>query len=158
MIPVKEPHVRRAATAWPLAAVLMGALAMGTATGCSSSSPGSELAFPSDPIATVTSQAGRLRIAMYTAPKQPPSRGVITVKLAVTDALTGSAVDGLSFDIAPEMPSMAHGTPLVPRVSGKGGGIYVAENVDLFMAGSWDLPMTITGTVSDAANVTIEVS
>lgn len=113
--------------------------------------------FGAAPLTTVASRDGRLKLAVFTSPEQPPSRGVITTKLIVTDAAKGNAVDGLQFDIAPEMPSMGHGTPTVPRVSAKGSGVYLAEDVDLYMAGRWDLRMTITGAVTDVAVVTIDV-
>lgn len=116
-----------------------------------------DAAFPAAPLTTVESRDGKLKLAVFTAPEQPPSRGNITAKFQVTDRANGAPVDGLQFDIVPEMPSMGHGTPTVPRVSAKGDGTYLAEDVDLFMAGRWDLVMTITGKVSDAAVVTIDV-
>ncbi len=134
------------------------ALAFVLATSACSSEPAPpDSTFTATPLTTVTSRDGHLKLAVFTAPEQPPSRGVITTKMIVTDAAKGNAVDGLVFDIAPEMPSMGHGTPTVPRVSAKGSGVYVAEDVDLYMAGRWDLRMTITGAVTDGAVVTIDV-
>lgn len=119
--------------------------------------PAPEAGFTAAPLTSVTSRAGKLKLAAFTSPEQPPSRGVITTKLVVTSATDGKAVDGLQFDVVPEMPSMGHGTPTVPRVSAKGSGVYLAEDVDLYMAGRWDLRMTITGAVTDDAVVTIDV-
>lgn len=127
------------------------------AMSCSSSSSDSGGGFPATPLATVKSVAGKLELAAFTAPEQPPARGTITVKLAIQDAATGKPVDGLTIAMAPEMPSMGHGTPVVPKVSGKGGGTYIAEDVNVFMAGRWDLRMTITGPVVDDAIVSVDV-
>ena len=124
--------------------------------GCSSSSPEASSDFPETPLATVKSQDGKLDIVAYTAPEQPPTRGTITVKLEIKDAARGERIDDLTIEMAPEMPSMGHGTPVVPRISGKGRGTYIAEDVNLFMAGHWDLRMTITGAVTDSAVVPID--
>lgn len=124
--------------------------------GCSSARDDADASFPQAPLTTVTSRDGKLQVAAFTAPEQPPTRGVIRVKLLVTDAAKGAPVDGLAMDIVPEMPSMGHGTPTVPRVSAQGEGAYLVEDVNLFMAGRWDLRVTITGGQSDAAVVTID--
>lgn len=112
--------------------------------------------FPSSPIATVKSESKGLELAAFTAPEQPPTRGTITVKLAIVDP-SGAPVEGLAIEMAPEMPSMGHGTPTVPRISAKGGGVYVAEDVNLFMAGRWDLRLTLTGAVDDHAIIPLDV-
>lgn len=135
---------------WAVAAVAL--------MGCGSTDEGAPASsFRDAPLTTVTSRDGRLKLAVFTSPEQPPSRGVIAAKLIVTDTTKGTAIDGLSFDITPEMPSMGHGTPTVPRVTAKGAGVYLAEDVDLYMAGRWDLRMAITGAVNDGAVVTIDV-
>ncbi|HSQ64144.1 MAG TPA: FixH family protein [Polyangiaceae bacterium] len=113
--------------------------------------------FPNDPLTTVTSDGGKLRLTAWTSPAQPPSRGMITVKLLATDASSNAPVDGLVLDIVPVMPSMGHGTPVKPTVMAAGGGVYVASNVDLFMAGLWDLNVSISGAVTDTAVVPIDV-
>lgn len=136
-------------------AVALG-LAMGLAVGCSSSAPTTGATFPSEPLTTVTSNAGKLKLAVWTSPDQPPSRGVLTVKLLATDASTGVPVDGLKLDMVPEMPSMGHGTPVVPTIAASGGGVYVASDVNLFMAGRWELRVTITGPFTDVCVVPID--
>lgn len=137
-------------------------LALGLATGCSSSTASSasssnDPSFPAAPLATVTSRDGKLTLAAYTAPGQPPPRGMISAKVVVTDATSGKPVEGLTFAIEPLMPAMGHGTPVVPRTTPKGGGAYLVEDLKLFMAGRWDLHMDITGAVTDAALVSVDV-
>jgi YtkA-like len=133
-------------------------LALSLGTACSSSAPedSTDGTFPTTALANVTSRDGKLAVSAFTSPQQPPSRGVILVKLAVTDG-AGKPVNDLVIEMAPDMPSMGHGTPTVPRISSKGDGVYVAENVNLFMAGRWDLRMTVTGAVSDGVVVPVDV-
>lgn len=126
------------------------------AGGCSGEDAPAE-GFPTDPLSVVTSDAGRLRVAVWTSPGQPPDRGILELKLEVTDATSDAPVDGLSFDIVPDMPSMGHGTPTVPQTRGQGAGVYLVTDVNLFMAGRWELRITITGSVSDVAIVQIDV-
>ncbi len=109
------------------------------------------------PLAAVTSQGGMVRVAIHTSPEQPPSRGKLTVRYLVTDAKSGAPVDGLTLTVAPEMPSMGHGTPTVPKVSASGSGVYVASDVNLFMGGRWDLRTTLRGAVNDEALVPVDV-
>ncbi len=113
--------------------------------------------FPEEPYQTVTSQDGALSVSAWTAPNQPPIRGVITVKLLVTDAASGKPDNGLTLDIIPEMPAMGHGTSVIPQVSPSGSGIYVATDVYLFMPGRWNLDTTISGSVTDDVTVPIDV-
>jgi len=113
--------------------------------------------FPTDPLAAVTSDGGKLKLAVWTSPDQPPSRGMLTVKILARDASSSTPVDGLMLDIKPVMPSMGHGTPVKPTVMAEGGGVYLASDVDLFMAGLWDLDISITGAVTDTCVVPIDV-
>lgn len=113
--------------------------------------------FAATPLTTIESRAGKLRLAVFTAPEQPPSRGTVTARLEVTEPGKGAPVDGLVFEVVPEMPSMGHGTPVVPKTTAKGSGTYLVEDLDLFMAGRWDLLVTITGAVTDDAVVPIDV-
>jgi hypothetical protein len=136
--------------------VLGAALFLG---GCASNdgAPAADSSFAQAPLVTVTSDRGALRIAAWTAPDQPPTRGMLTVRLLVTDAASGAPIDGLAIAMSPDMPSMGHGTPVDPTITASGGGVYVATDVDLFMAGRWDLPMTITGATTDHAVVSLDV-
>lgn len=145
---------RRHHVSGAFALVLASTLA--SACGGDDASSSSTATFPVDPLVTVTSQQGKLRLAAWTSPEQPPSRGTLTVRLLVTDVATGAPVDGLTLDISPEMPSMGHGTPVVPKVRASGNGVYLASDVSLFMAGAWDLRTNVQGAVTDTAIVSID--
>jgi hypothetical protein len=139
-------------------AALTALLAIALGAGCSSSSDEQAgTAFPDAPLTTVTSSGGKLSVAAFTSPAQPPARGMLVVKLAFTEVAGGKPVDGLTLEMAPDMPSMGHGTPTIPRISGKGGGVYLAEDVNLFMAGRWDLRITVSGASSDVVVVPVDV-
>src|SRR5215467_10646134 len=107
-----------------IAAVLLLAALGAASCACSSGSAGGTGSFPAAPLVTVTGDSGRLRIALWTEPSQPPQRGTNSVKLTVTDATTGAAIDGLALDVVPWMPAMAHGTSLTPSVAAQGAGTY----------------------------------
>ena len=55
------------------------------------------------------------------------------------------------------MPSMDHGTALVPTVAAQGQGVYDITNVDLFMSGTWDLELAFSGPVVDHAVVEFSI-
>lgn len=113
--------------------------------------------FPGSPLTTAKSKSGGLSLAVFTGPTQPPTRGKLRVKLVVTDASTGAPVDDLTIDVTPMMPSMGHGTPVVPKTTAKGSGAYLVEDVSLFMAGTWELEISISGAKKDEAVATVKV-
>lgn len=127
--------------------------------GCSSS--GTEPAASTDDAFTgaaytvVTSDSGQIAIAVRTSP-QPPARGTIAVGLAMTDG-SGAPIDGLDVAVRPWMPSMGHGTPTTPIVRPEGSGRYLVTDVNLFMAGRWELDVTIAGTRDDHAAIELDV-
>lgn len=139
-----------------LASALLLATAS-TAVSCGGDDAPPPSTFQAAPLVTVESRDGKLKLSMWTAPEQPPARGMVTAKLRVVHRDKGTPADGLKLDIVPEMPSMGHGTPTVPRTTAKGQGEYLVEDLDLFMAGRWDLSITITGEVTDGAVVPIDV-
>jgi len=130
----------------------LGIAVAAVALACSSSpsTNGDDANFPSDPLMTVSSDTGALRVAVRTAPSQPPPRGTITVELDVRDA-HGVPQDGLAIDVVPLMPSHGHGASVKPTVVAKTGGVYLVRDVDLFMPGDWELRLTFAGPVSDHA-------
>ena len=79
------------------------------------------------------------------------------VELRVTDLATGHAVDGLQIAATPWMPSMGHGASVVPTVTPRGAGVYDLADVDFFMPGSWELRLTLHGTLDDTATITFDV-
>ncbi len=96
-------------------------------------------------------------MVVRTAPQQPPSRGLQEVELAVTDASTGAPETGLVLDVLPWMPAMGHGASIVTSVREDSPGIYVVTDVDLFMAGTWELRTNVSGAVTDYAAPSFEI-
>jgi hypothetical protein len=133
----------------------LACLGMGLLIGCSSPPAGSSSGdFPLAPYTTFTTDQGEFSVALWTAPSQPPSRGVNRVKLAVADATTGTPQSALDIGIVPWMPAMGHGTSVVPTVTEQSDGVYVAENVNFFMAGNWQLRITFSSQGDGATGVT----
>jgi hypothetical protein len=88
---------------------------------------------------------------------QPPARGTNAVLLTITGATDGVARDGLEIDVKPWMPAMGHGTSIVPTVVPQTNGTYLITNVDLYMAGLWQLRLTISGSTEDNASPAFEI-
>ena len=130
-------------------------VALGLSVGGCASSDGETAAANGEPLTRVDSRDGKLKLSVFTTP-QPPSRGMIRARLQVTDE-AARPVDGLVLTVEPHMPSMGHGTATVPRVSAQGSGTYQVDDLDLFMAGRWELRIAITGGVADAAVVPLDV-
>lgn len=146
-------------TRWATGGVLLLLAALAGGCGGTDSLTGdpSTEEFSSEPLATVTSKQGKLTIAAWTSPDQPPSRGTLRVRLLVTAPTSGEGVDGLKLAMSPEMPSMGHGTSVTPQIEGEGEGVYLATDVNLFMAGRWDLRVTISGPTADEAVIPVDV-
>jgi hypothetical protein len=140
------------------AAALCGAGALGCAgeTSGDGSDGDTNASFPQEALATVTSDAAKLSVAVRTAPEQPPSRGVIAVeyRIAGEDA---APVEGLTLSVVPWMPDMGHGASITPTVTAQGGGRYVISDVELFMPGRWDLRTTISGAAEDSVAPTFQI-
>jgi YtkA-like len=101
-------------------------------------------------VADVASQSGAYEIAML-AHSPSPARGDHSLELVVTSAQDSSPIDGLSLTLVPWMPAMGHGASVVPTVTPLGDGAYELDNVDLFMAGLWELRTTFASPTDYAA-------
>lgn len=125
---------------------------------CSSGAPASDTAvvFPDEALTTISSESGAMRVALRTAPSQPPERGTCTVELTLTDA-NGVPQDGLGLEVVPFMSAHGHGTAVKPAIEPNGDGKYLVRNVDLFMPGDWDLRLTLSGARTDHATPKITV-
>jgi hypothetical protein len=141
----------------PLVLFAAAALTGAASLGCSSE-PGtaSSDSFPPAALSTVPSQSGALSIEVRTAPEQPPSRGPSSVQYRITGT-DGNPVDGLVINAVPWMPAMGHGASVVPTVAPTGGGLYVISDVDLFMAGQWELRTTFAGPPQDSVTPTFDI-
>ncbi len=98
---------------------------------------------------TFTSQSGALEVAVTTPTGDQPKVGMNVILYHVTGTSDHHPVDGLELEMTPFMPSMGHGSPMLPTVQALGDGDYRFENVRLGMAGLWELRTTIGGPVSD---------
>ncbi len=148
------------------ASFLLGAVLSGaTALGCSSGSAGgADATFPAAAFTTMTSAKGGLTIAVRTAPTQPPNQGLDTVEYTITAAgASGDAgdvptpADGLEITVVPWMPDMGHGASITPAIAAMGDGRYVISDVELFMAGKWQLRTTIAGPIEDSVTPTFQI-
>jgi hypothetical protein len=128
------------------------ALVFAALLACSSSSGGG---FGAQPFTTATSDGGKLSVALYSSPD--PIARVSSVELVVTDATSGTPVDGLDVSIEPFMPAMGHGASTQPTLEAKGGGVYIATNVLMVMPGEWQLRTTFAGSVSDTLVTSVDV-
>lgn len=123
---------------------------------CSDSASSESSEFPEAALATVSSTTGALNIEIRTTPDQPPTRGTIEVEFRVHDT-SGKAVSGLALDVQPWMPAHGHGASVVPSVTDEGDGRYVAKNVTLFMAGSWELRTTVSNEPGESWSLPLEI-
>ena len=123
------------------------------------------LVFPGSPAATVASASGGLSIDLWWSPAQPIV-GYNATQLAISDP-NGSPVSGLALSIVPWMVAHGHSASVQPTVMEISPGTYVATPVDFFMAGQWELRMTITNSadgggadgaiIDDSADPTVNV-
>ncbi|HEY8927210.1 MAG TPA: FixH family protein [Polyangia bacterium] len=123
-------------------ALVLGALLSFSLAACGGDVPPSgPVTFPADALMSLPSDAGRFVVTVRTSP-QPPVRGVDAVQLQIADG-AGAPVDGLSIEAVPWMPAHGHGTSTQPHVEPQGGGVYEITNVNLYMAGLWELRSTL---------------
>ncbi|MDB4947040.1 MAG: hypothetical protein JWP97_6574 [Labilithrix sp.] len=139
--------------------VLGVTLAVAAASGgCGSDGAASPSDFADAPAAVVTGDASALRIAIHSAPAAQPSRGVNALRLVVTRVADGAPAAGLDVSVTPWMPAMGHGASVSPTVRAAAEpGVYIAENVSLFMPGLWEIRTTIGGATSDHATAQFEI-
>ncbi len=98
--------------------------------------------FPADALVVVDSNSGR-HVELRSSP-QPPPVGFVPFALRVVDD-EGAGVAGLDLAVRPWMPLHGHGPTVQPNVSDEGDGTYQLREVDLIMAGDWELQVTIDG-------------
>ena len=140
--------------------VALSLAACGSSQAAPSSNGGScsaTLTFPTSSLSTVTSDGGKLSVAIYSAPYQPLIAGTECLELVVTDPSSGDAVDGLSITMTPWMPAMGHGADTIPLLTALGQGRYVFTEVGLFMPGEWQLRTQFSGQVTDSVEPTFNV-
>jgi hypothetical protein len=149
----------KAPTRFAGAALLCGALwaCSSSDSAATQSDGGACSAFAAAPFATVTSDAGNLRVAIHSAPYPNLIAGLQCIELVVSDPATGASVDGLSVTMTPWMTAMGHGASVTPSVTALGQGRYVFTNVSLFMPGEWQLRTQFSGQIRDSVEPTFNV-
>jgi hypothetical protein len=90
-----------------------------------------------------TSMSGAYQVAVL-AHTSDLTRGNYDLEYIVTSTSDSTPVEGITMTIVPWMPAMGHGTPIVPAITSLGNGTYSLTNIDLFMAGLWQLRTTTT--------------
>jgi hypothetical protein len=122
-------------------------------TGCKS-----ESALPPSPTSIINNTRDRLtpfRFTLATDPTAPNYNSPILLKVHVIDG-AGQPADGVTLNADVSMSGMEHGAQHL-TLSGKGGGDYEGQ-VNLEMAGSWDVNLTATqGEKSRQQKLSIEV-
>ncbi len=106
---------------------------------CAGGAPASGDTYPSQSLLELMSDSGRQRVAVRTAPDQPPTRGVVSMQLTIVNAETDAPEGGLDLKVVPWMPAMGHGTSVKPTVVETQTGVYELENLVLFMPGTWQI-------------------
>jgi YtkA-like len=135
-----------------LAVVLFAGFSCGGSQGSSSSD------FPEAPYLSFTAEGRGLELELRTAPTQPPERGEVVAALTVRDRASRAPLDGLSIDVVPFMTAHGHGANAKPVITALGQGLYRIENLQLVMAGAWDLRFDLRGEGTDAhATATLDV-
>jgi YtkA-like len=152
-----SPHHTRAVNSTALRIAFVWTLVC--AVGCSSTSPTEGLpgSFPATPLMSMSSASGKLQVEVRSSPTQPPQLGDGAWSYTIMDAASGKPATGLSLDVVPWMPAMGHGTSTVPSVTDTGDGLYVIDDVVLFMPGQWDLRTTVSGPADDAFVVSVDI-
>ncbi|HWV38090.1 MAG TPA: FixH family protein [Vulgatibacter sp.] len=128
--------------------LLPAILLLSIAAACGSDDP-KDPEFTGDPLATITSDSGALRLEIRTSP-QPPTKGPVDVEVAVVDSESGAPVDDLSIEVSPWMGSMGHGSNTVDA-DALGEGRYLATGALFSMPGPWELRFAISGAIDDTA-------
>jgi YtkA-like len=125
---------------------------------CGGADAGSSVDFPEQPYASFGAEGGALELEVRTAPSQPPERGEVVASLTVRDTASRAPVEGLSIDVVPWMIAHGHGSNVTPTVTPLGRGVYRIENLQLVMAGAWELRMDLHGQGTEVrAKTTLDV-
>ena len=96
-----------------------------------------------------SSKSGALKLTLVASDPSPPSVGLNTWVLRVTDG-SGTPVAGGLTKVSPFMPYHNHGPSVKPTLVKQPDGSYSVTNIDLFMPGVWQV--TVTGAAVDAGS------
>ncbi len=107
-------------------------------------------------VAEATSASGAYAVTVF-AHTSTLTRGNYILQYVFTSSTDGSPVDGLAITLVPWMPAMGHGTSITPTVTPLGSGAYELDDIDLYMAGLWQLRTTTTADQPDDVEPTLQV-
>lgn len=95
---------------------------------------------------TLTGKAGALKTVLASSEPSPPYKGDNTWMVKLQDAVTNAALDGATINAVPYMPDHNHFSPykVVVTPMGGGSGLYQLKPVNLFMAGIWEVTLSVT--------------
>ena len=96
---------------------------------------------------SLTGKQGQFKVELTSSAPAPPYKGDNTWMIKVTDAASGSGIDGLQVSALPFMPDHNHPTPIkvvVTPMPQTAPGVYQLKPVNLFMAGVWETTITMT--------------
>lgn len=83
-------------------------------------------------------------VRLVAATPSPPVKGDNTWTVELVDG-AGKPVSGATITVVPFMPDHGHGTATAPAVTPEGGpGKYRISNMNLPMAGYWDITLSVT--------------
>ncbi len=105
----------------------------------------STTSFSGEPLQTLTTTSG-LEVKVWTSP-QPPARGQLAVKFEFP-SLDG----GVGASVTPWMPAMGHGAAAIST-----DDTLVAEGINIYMPGAWELRTQLSGAADDAFVVQLEI-
>ncbi len=98
----------------------------------------------------------RVSVEVSEAMPADPVRGDNAWTLMITDA-EGNAAEGLVVDAKPWMPDHGHGSSVEEEVTEMGGGQYMMNPLNLFMAGYWEVTIDIADADGNEDEVMIGV-
>ena len=94
-------------------------------------------------------------VTFVDASPAPPAKGDNTWTLRVTDT-SGAPLPGLTMEVGTWMPDHGHGSPIVPTVTEDGEpGTYVIDPLNFFMAGLWEITITLSDPSGGASTDTV---
>jgi hypothetical protein len=102
-----------------------------------------------------TSTSG-IKVAIMESTPAPPARGDNVWRLSITDA-QDVAMEGMVVTVFPWMPDHGHGTSAVAQIADIGQGEYTLDPVNLWMAGYWEITITVGDGVTEAEEVVFEL-
>ena len=138
---------------------IRGSLLAFVLSACGSAEPATPPQFSGPPFDNVSSASSSVHVSLRFSPGPLPSRGVNAVELVVT-GMSGEQRDDVELSVLPWMPAMNHGASAEPIIVAQGSGRFLAENVNLFMPGRWQLRFGLVDTKtheSDKRTIEFEV-